>query len=521
MSNSGSPTVYPVVSRGSVRIPAADLLVDGELSINPALDRKGYFTVHFKGRDLELVATGYCGFIPVNARVAVEVRPKMPVENLGRIFDVAGLSLPKIEGVKRRYDATPDASAPMLEFLTGEFALALSLVVDHGLKKSYLFKRSNDSNPRGRIDFHDTIRSNFARGRPDRIVSHQADQKIDIPENRLLRAAGELLLTRLRRYKGGAHSVRGGLASLLSYFSGVSTISPGDIRWLREQNRTDASRANQNLSFLDQALSLALLILDETEVEIEAVGGAVDLSAVVVDFDVLFEEYVRNSLSMERQRMGLNFAVLDGNKSGRKGLFDNRANPPAQPDVVLRAPNGETLMLLEIKYKAWPDRGDYNQAITYAASYKVSVVVLVHQASKAADAGLSEIGRVGPIKLMRYGLPLDEAAGRSNQRHDPRPRHSTVPAAHPRTWRTGRIRLPWCGQHWAVIRSGDRPARCRVQVHQVARWRGIDPSERRFQGLLSASEPCDQQAEVSLSARDPLSAEVPQWRPRAGQRPQP
>ncbi len=407
MRGLGPQTIYRVLSRGTVRIPAADLLVDGELSVNPALDRKGYFTVHFKGRDLELAATGYCGFIPINSRVAVEVRPKMPVDSLGRIFDIAGLSLPRIEGIKRRYDATSDASAPMLEFLAGEYAIALSSVVDHGLKKSYLPQRTNNSHPRGRIDLPGTIRNNLARGHLDRIVSHQWEQRTDIPENRLLRAAGELLLTRLGRYRKGWHQIQQELGRPLSYFSSVSPMEPADLRWLRNLQSSPSEPADPRVIGLHHALGLAHLILDQTEVEVGSIGGAVDLSAVVVDFDKLFEDYVRNSLVMERHRLGLGLAVLDGNKGGKKSLFDNRPNPPAQPDVVLRALDGATLLLLEIKYKAWPDRGDYNQAITYAASYKVPIIVLVHQASKPADAGISEIGRVGSITVMRYGLPLD------------------------------------------------------------------------------------------------------------------
>lgn len=416
MLSADSPTIYKVLSRGSVRIPAADLLVDGELSVNPALDQKGYFTVHFKGRDLELAATGYCGFIPVNSKVAVEVQPKMPVTNLGRIFDVAGLSLPKIDGLQRQYDSASDASAPMLEFLAGEYATALAAVVDHGLKKSYLPRRVNNTHPRGRIEFQETIRSNFARGRPDKIVSNQSEQRIDIPENRLLRAAGELLLTRLRRYRNGWFKIQQGLGPLLSYFSGVSQISPSDMRWLKGQQSLHSGAADVRVASLHQALGLAQIILEENEVEVGSIGRAVDLSAVVVDFDKLFEAYVRNALVVERLRLGLEFVILDGNKGGKKSLFDNRLNPPAQPDIVLKGSDGSPRLLLEVKYKSWPDRSDYNQAITYAASYKVSVIVLVHQASKREDAGLSEVGRVGSITIMRYGILLDAASLEDEER---------------------------------------------------------------------------------------------------------
>jgi hypothetical protein len=37
----------------------------------------------------------------------------------------------------------------------------------------------------------------------------------------------------------------------------------------------------------------------------------------------------------------------------------------------------------------------------------MDTVVLVHQSTKAADIGLAEIGRVGPMRLLRFGLAID------------------------------------------------------------------------------------------------------------------
>jgi 5-methylcytosine-specific restriction endonuclease McrBC regulatory subunit McrC len=45
-----------------------------------------------------------------------------------------------------------NANASVLEFLAGEFAIALAAVVDHGLKKSYVFRQANDARPKGRIN---------------------------------------------------------------------------------------------------------------------------------------------------------------------------------------------------------------------------------------------------------------------------------------------------------------------------------------------------------------------------------
>jgi 5-methylcytosine-specific restriction endonuclease McrBC regulatory subunit McrC len=135
-----------------------------------------------------------------------------------------------------------------------------------------------------------------------------------------------------------------------------------------------------------------------------------------VDFDTLFEEYLRNILRLERQRLGYDFSVLDGNREGKKSLFDGKPQPKAQPDVVIVTPSGDASLVVEVKYKSAPDRSDYNQAITYAAAYRLNTVVIAHQSMQALDNGLLEIGRVGAIRLLRYGVALDSDDLRHQER---------------------------------------------------------------------------------------------------------
>jgi 5-methylcytosine-specific restriction enzyme subunit McrC len=155
------------------------------------------------------------------------------------------------------------------------------------------------------------------------------------------------------------------------------------------------------------AVEIAGIIINERSADIDRRGDDLDLTAVVVNFDILFEEYTRNILKASQHRRALDAVVLDGNKTGRKNLFDGTTFPKAQPDVVIKGNDGEPLLVVEVKYKSVPDRSDINQAITYAASYRVDNVAIVYQAAVPADAGLIRIGSIGNITLYRYGIQLD------------------------------------------------------------------------------------------------------------------
>lgn len=396
--------VHTVASRGSVRIPAADLLIDGVLTVDPAVQSKGYFSVQFRGTELELTAGGFCGFIPINGKVAVDVQPKMPVRNLGRIFDVASLALQRITGLSRQYDVGASSSGPVIEFLAAELAGSLRNVVKRGLRKKYERRLYIDSYPRGRIDLTASVRSSFSRGR-DHILHYSAfNHALDNPENRVLRAAGELIVRRLRTQNRPNLELVRDLAQMLTFFSGASNLTRSDLRLALANTGEPRNEADTEYT---SAVEIAGLIINERSADIDRRGDDLDLTAVVVNFDILFEEYTRNILKIGQHRRAPGAVVLDGNKTGRKDLFDGTASHKAQPDVVIRSDNGDPLLIVEVKYKSSPDRSDINQAITYAASYRVNNVAIVHQAATQADAGMVRVGSIGSITLYRFGIRLD------------------------------------------------------------------------------------------------------------------
>ena len=137
-------------------------------------------------------------------------------------------------------------------------------------------------------------------------------------------------------------------------------------------------------------------------------GNDLLLETFIIDFDELFEEYVRRVLQRHADADGHLF-VKDGNHEGKKPLFDDRNDPSAQPDIVFGwRPSGHSIVA-EVKYKEKPQRDDINQAVTYSLCYRADRTILVHQAGTPAQRGLRPIGTIQQIRVDAYGFDLAAA----------------------------------------------------------------------------------------------------------------
>ena len=80
-------------------------------------------------------------------------------------------------------------------------------------------------------------------------------------------------------------------------------------------------------------------------------GSDIALQTFLLDFEDVFEQYLRRVLEI-RSTGVLN--VQDGNGDGKRPLYDNRTDTPAQPDIILLPPSGAPV-IAEVKYKEKPD----------------------------------------------------------------------------------------------------------------------------------------------------------------------
>lgn len=168
------------------------------------------------------------------------------------------------------------------------------------------------------------------------------------------------------------------------------------------QRDLEADRITANRKYYEQALSIAVTILQGRSIQVSA-HGRMEMASYIINFETLFEDYLRNVLSLRAE--GTDFRVLDGNSTGARPLFDDLAAPLAQPDIVVRLGN-QMPIIIDVKYKDKPDRADINQVVTYSASYRTNVTLLAHQSSGRGDSGLNAVGTIGPLKVLAYGFDL-------------------------------------------------------------------------------------------------------------------
>jgi 5-methylcytosine-specific restriction endonuclease McrBC regulatory subunit McrC len=165
--------------------------------------------------------------------------------------------------------------------------------------------------------------------------------------------------------------------------------------------------------YYQDALYLAMALISEQSVRFRE-EGELTLPSLLLDMDVLFEDYVREVLRRQLHQLPGAYRAWDGNQAppagGQKMLFDEQPSESASPDVVIRSESDQSpVVIVEVKYKPLgktPQRDDINQVIAYGASYRARAVVLAQPTKDSAEAGLHRLGTLGPLSVYSYGVDL-------------------------------------------------------------------------------------------------------------------
>ncbi len=395
-----------MASRSSVELPITDLLVNGKLDIFPHVEEKGLLFLQFRRNMLNLAAGPYIGLIPLTPTVSVDVRPKLPIGNFAKVIDAARGSLSSITGVDRLYLSNDLASNSVLEFLAVNLLHALRPVAENGLLKDYIRTSEMTSSPRGRIDLTGTMVHAWVRGQKHKVQAQRFEQTPNVPVNRVLKSALRMLLSGLK--SSGANSRQLNSAVNRAYFempSGIDEMRPTDFEQAKHLLLSRLLPVSR--MYYIRALEIALLIVSNRGISLQDKGEDVMLDTFIVNFETMFEDYLRRVLELRADPALLR--VRDGNAEGKKPLFDDRRDPPAQPDIVISSITTGKKLIAEVKYKEKPNRDDYNQAITYAVTYRTDRAILVHQNKAGAATGLRHIGTMNGIVLDAYAFDLSHA----------------------------------------------------------------------------------------------------------------
>lgn len=152
--------------RKEIDIPISEIVKEGgKLNIFPSV--KNYFSIDYKPKNnnLSLIAGGFIGLIPINSDLAIEIKPKFSISNLTRIVSIAEDNFKTLSFFSKKYSETSDSTKTIFEFMAECLVNELKTLEEEGLLKEYLQKSEDALIIRGRINFNESIRSLWSRGR--------------------------------------------------------------------------------------------------------------------------------------------------------------------------------------------------------------------------------------------------------------------------------------------------------------------------------------------------------------------
>jgi 5-methylcytosine-specific restriction enzyme subunit McrC len=409
-------------------------LSDGHEAIfNSEIEGRDILRASFKKGVLRLQATSYVGVIPLNDRVVVRVKPRVPIAILTRMVIETGHDLLPLSAF-RDYSVRGNADDWAMDLYADALLDYIDGLLDSGLLRTYERQVGEGHYPHGRINFTSTLHRFASRGVPNRAAYSWFERTVDTPANRCLRAAMEAIHAHLLRAKTkprkGDRAKVARLAGHLHAFGEVG-YDP-DYRFLDDPDVLGLTALPDSRAYYRPILDLAILILRGQGIALELAGRDVQMGSLLIDTNTLFENFVRVSLARHAAKAGWPVEVLDGNTNGWLELYDvpdpspaplgtplqalaSRDAGRAQPDIVFRRLDGSYPLVVEVKNTVHgrsakaddvlPERSEVEQAITYALRYGLNSTVLIHPWTKGTK-GLIYVGRVRSVDVYDYKLDL-------------------------------------------------------------------------------------------------------------------
>jgi 5-methylcytosine-specific restriction enzyme subunit McrC len=422
-----------------IDVPVELWLSEGhETKFNSEIDGRDILRANFKKGLLKLQATSYVGVIPVNEHVVVRVRPRVPIANLTRMVIETGHNVLPLKAF-REYSGRGTADDWAKDIYTDALLDHLDTILDAGLMRAYERREGEGHFPHGRIDFTRTLQRFAARGIDNKAAYSWYERTVDTQANRCLRAAMEAIHEHLSKMRSNPRKGdRAKLTRLAGRFHAFEEVADDlDYRFLDDPEVWGLVPLPDPRTYYRPALDLSILILQDIGIALELGGDDVQLSSLLIDTNKLFENFVRVSLAKHAKRQGWPVDVLDGNAEGKLDLYSVPDPLPApfgepmaalasvdpgkaQPDVVLRALDGTFPLVAEVKNTAHgkgaeaddvlPERGEVEQAVTYALRYGRDFTLLIHPWVKGTK-GLVYVGRVRSVDVYDYRLDLSSDEG--------------------------------------------------------------------------------------------------------------
>lgn len=393
-------TVYSCEEHGEVDVPLGELLTDGALDVYEEIASRGFFDLsHRRGR-LVLRATKFVGLIPLSDRVAIHVRPKVPIANLAHMICKGGVAPDALRNAMRTYAAREsEVDTPELLYRTAFFA-ALEDLARQGILKQYVTE-INDRDWKGSLSVSRSVGRYYARGIRYRHAFRQTKLTADNTANRIIKRYARRVLETLETnpQRDGAMRAKGAHA-LLALLTPVieSQLSLEDVL---AAPRTAIRGLPSTHAHYEAPLWLAYLIASRSGIALEELGP-VRLESVVVDMSVVFENYVRR-LCQDARETVFRSRVRDGNSEPCE-LFREGRRHTVSPDICFER-DGLIVALADAKYKHRPSEADRYEVIAYCEATGARHAAFVAPRVGGTPA-LETIGRTERFTLSMVRIDL-------------------------------------------------------------------------------------------------------------------
>lgn len=294
--------------------------------------------------------------------VSVLIKPKI---EMTRLLSLACYAMSSLEFREELFDfIEEDESLP--DILAIALSQAARKAFSRGLLRGYLTEEDALHTVRGRIRFDEQIRRRY--GIPLPIELRFDEYTEDILANRLVKAAA----ARLRHMTLRTSEARRGLGWIAAILENVSLLE------FRRRNVPEVRFDRLNEHYRD-VVGLARLILLHSE--FESFRGDVRASGFLIDMNILFQEFVVQSL---RETLGVSGNTL---RSEETVPLDEEKMVHLRPDLSWWE-NGECKFVGDAKYKNITDRSvpnaDLYQLLAYATALDLPGGLLIYAKGEAS-----------------------------------------------------------------------------------------------------------------------------------------
>jgi hypothetical protein len=341
---------------GALEIGVSSLVIDGEIALDPRIIGRGYLNVSLVQGKVVFRADRYVGLIPVNGKIAIRVRPRALISNVGHMIVKSGVAPSAIPDFSRGYLPKFETGVNVEKIYFASLIGGIERILDAGMIKSYI-QVENPPPWRGRLLVSDTIKRHRARN-----VRYQGEFDYKTLsyaglENIALKHSLKIVRAWLAENDRKNAAIRRADMAL----SRMATIpSCRNVSQIVQEIARSVSRLPSHYSYYRDPLWTAYLLLQSKLPDMSA-DGFISLDSLIIDISKVFEAFIRVLLVEKAQER--TWQIVDGNDKPYPFFAGNDVYSVHPDIVVLR--DGKPVALVDVKYKLDPKESDRYEVLSF------------------------------------------------------------------------------------------------------------------------------------------------------------